>query len=188
VSPLPPSSGPASPAHPLSPPSFLLSSSLPIHHSLPSPPISPPPPPSSILYTTPLPSPLPSTQSPPSPTASLTHDWLQRRAEAVVAWQRLATETYKSATTLDHLFGDTSSYYFHAQARAPHPLPTLLRCGNLAGTQPRDRHPPPSTSPQRTAATALSTVLFATTPQTPPPACSETITPMPPPRPYFWHP
>jgi hypothetical protein len=47
-------------------------------------------------------------------------------AAATTAWQQLAQRPRQAAETLDHMFGDTSSYYFHYQARAPHP-PSVIK-------------------------------------------------------------
>ena len=51
---------------------------------------------------------------------------------ATVAWQHMASRPRQVVATLDHMFGDCSSYYFHHQARAPHPhavIHTLHRPG-----------------------------------------------------------
>lgn len=53
-------------------------------------------------------------------------------AAAVGAWQRLASPGLLAAETLEQLFGDGCSYYFHQQARAP-PAPTVIQRLNCPG-------------------------------------------------------
>jgi hypothetical protein len=48
-------------------------------------------------------------------------------AAATKAWHDLCSPATEVAATLDHLFGDTSSYYFHQLARSPHPPPVIRR-------------------------------------------------------------
>ena len=54
---------------------------------------------------------------------------------ATLAWRSLSSPAIEAAATLDHMFGDTSSYYFHHLARAPHP-PTVIRHLNRPGRLP----------------------------------------------------
>jgi len=54
------------------------------------------------------------------------------RAAAAEAWQRLASPGLEAAATLEQRFGDTCSYYFHQQARAPH-APVVIQRLNRPG-------------------------------------------------------
>jgi hypothetical protein len=58
-------------------------------------------------------------------------------ASATAAWQRLAQRPRQAAATLDHMFGDCSSYFFHHQARAPNP-PTTIKVLHRPGRGPDD--------------------------------------------------
>lgn len=60
---------------------------------------------------------------------------LAASAAAAAAWQRLAAPGLQAAATLEQLFGDGCSYYFHQQARAPH-APVLIRQLNRPGRAP----------------------------------------------------
>ena len=51
---------------------------------------------------------------------------------AVQAWQRLASPGLAAAAALEQHFGDSSSYYFHQQARTPH-APTVIKRLNRPG-------------------------------------------------------
>ena len=44
-----------------------------------------------------------------------------KQAAATKAWQELGSKPLQAASLLDHVFGDSSSYYFHQLARSPHP-------------------------------------------------------------------
>lgn len=44
-----------------------------------------------------------------------------KQAAATKAWQELGANPLQAASLLDHVFGDSSSYYFHQLARSPHP-------------------------------------------------------------------
>lgn len=68
--------------------------------------------------------------------------WQQAARSAAREWQEIAGRTYGAAQTLDHLFSDTSSYYFHSQARQPTP-PTVIKTLNRPGRDPAD---PPGTA------------------------------------------
>ena len=56
----------------------------------------------------------------------------QAAAATVTAWQARPRQV---VATLDHMFGDRSSYYFHQQARAPHP-PTIITALHRPGRSP----------------------------------------------------
>lgn len=43
------------------------------------------------------------------------------QAAATKAWHELGSKPLQAASLLDHVFGDSSSYYFHQLARSPHP-------------------------------------------------------------------
>ena len=76
-----------------------------------------------------------------SPTAADFSARVQQLQEAATAataaWQHLASRPRQVVATLDHIFGDCSSYYFHHQARAPHP-PTVIRALNRPCRDPAD--------------------------------------------------
>ena len=61
--------------------------------------------------------------------------WRDAVAAATTAWQQLAARPRQIVDVLDHMFGDSSTYYFHAQARAPHP-PSLITTLNRPGRAP----------------------------------------------------
>ena len=60
---------------------------------------------------------------------------------ALAEWKLLTSNTVSAAAILDHLFSNTSSYYFHSLARTPR-TPTVIAKLNRPGRQPAD---PPGT-------------------------------------------
>lgn len=69
--------------------------------------------------------------------AALVSAWRQAVSNVLDKWQSMTTRAFEAAQTLDQLFSDTSSYYFHAQARQPH-APTTLTTLNRPGRSPTD--------------------------------------------------
>ena len=68
-------------------------------------------------------------------SAGLARAWRAAVAEATAAWQALAAISLGAAAILDHLAADTSSYYFHALAKTPHP-PCTIKVLHKPGRQP----------------------------------------------------
>ena len=69
----------------------------------------------------------------------LVHEWQSAVGRATAAWQALAAVSLGAAAVLDHLAADTSSYYFHAQAKAahtPNTIRVLHKPGRPAGSDP----------------------------------------------------
>ena len=62
---------------------------------------------------------------------------LQTAEAATAAWQKLSERTGAAAQILDHMYGDSSSYYFHQLVRSPH-SPTTIRRLNRPGRLPDD--------------------------------------------------
>ena len=80
--------------------------------------------------------------SSPSPAPPhLLDSWHTAVAFSLDQWKLLSTRTIQAASILDHLFSNTSSFYFHSLARAPRP-PTIISKLNRPGRQPTD---PPDT-------------------------------------------
>jgi len=55
--------------------------------------------------------------APPASSAPLITAWSQASDAAREAWTTLTLSTLRAASILDHLFSNTSSYYFHSLAR-----------------------------------------------------------------------
>jgi exonuclease III len=69
--------------------------------------------------------------------ARLASVWRQATGSVHDKWQSMTSGALTAAQTLDQLFSDTSSYYFHAQVRQPH-APTTLITLNKPGRGPSD--------------------------------------------------
>ena len=64
--------------------------------------------------------------SSPSPSPPALYDaWRHTVDAALDEWKLLSSQTISAAAILDHLFSNTSSYYFHSLARAPR-APTII--------------------------------------------------------------
>ena len=80
--------------------------------------------------------------SSPSPSPPALYDaWRHTVDIALDEWKLLSSQTISAAAILDHLFSNTSSYYFHSLARAPR-APTIITKLNKPGRLPGD---PPDT-------------------------------------------
>ena len=70
---------------------------------------------------------------------ALLSDARRTASDVVAAWQRLACRSLGAAHILHHMYSDTSSFYFHAQVRAPRTpvdIMHLNRPGRLPGEDP----------------------------------------------------
>ncbi|KAG1651201.1 hypothetical protein FOA52_009518 [Chlamydomonas sp. UWO 241] len=63
--------------------------------------------------------------------------WLAQKDNAAAAWRALSASAWDVAATLDQNKGETSSYYFHHQAREMHTVTTMLSL-NRPGRAPTD--------------------------------------------------
>ncbi|KAG1676214.1 hypothetical protein FOA52_006431 [Chlamydomonas sp. UWO 241] len=63
--------------------------------------------------------------------------WLAQKDNAAAAWRALSALAWDVAATLDQNKGETSSYYFHHQAREMHTVTTMLSL-NRPGRAPTD--------------------------------------------------
>ena len=92
--------------------------------------------------------------SSPTPAPPALYDsWRLAVDNALDEWKLLTSKTISAAAILDHLFSNTSSYYFHSLARAPR-APTIITKLNRPGRLPAE--PPDTISLSTPAAVSRS--------------------------------
>ena len=92
----------------------------------------------------------------PENFSSLQRASTAKAAAATRAWQELGAKSFQALPLLEHMFGDTSSFYFHHLARSPHP-PVIIR--RLRPPGPMIPGDPPAGSADLSTRQGISTAL-----------------------------